>query len=402
MRTSMFSQAAEHAGEVLVVVVGPEVSTPVQDRPFRSDTKAVRVNEGTDTRLWLITRSLPASARPDLLTGYGRPLTSLPLSAATVAGVVQHLTAFKPDLIILSRAYLLPILDAFDEALADIPLLVDLDDDDAEFCRSLAACQHGAGSEDDAAWQQAQADVYDKLISRHADAVDLFAAASANVVTSIQERLSVPNITCVPNGITGAEAAPAGLQGWRARLARARQPKPCLLFVGNLGYRPNVDGMCWFLKAVWPGLREALTGINVIVAGSEPDEQLVRLCQGDGIQLVENPVDLAPLYQRADAAIIPLRFGSGSRIKILEAGCHGVPVISTFAGAEGLDVDPSKHAFLCDETADGFARACLDCLGNSQAAQTRAAALKAFVRQHHDRHQIISDLHVTLRSLLDG
>ncbi|MEO1161425.1 MAG: glycosyltransferase, partial [Pseudomonadota bacterium] len=89
---------------------------------------------------------------------------------------------------------------------------------------------------------------------------------------------------------------------------------------------------------------------------------------------------------------VPLRFGSGSRIKILEAGQYGTAVITTDKGAEGLNLDGERHAFVCAAETDELLAACIDCLSNRQLAQQRAAALQSFVRQHHGRKAIVSEL----------
>ena len=65
----------------------------------------------------------------------------------------------------------------------------------------------------------------------------------------------------------------------------------------------------------------------------------------------------APFYEQADAAVVPLRAGGGTRIKLLEAFAHGVPVVSTSVGAEGLDVEAGRHLLIADDPA-GLADAC--------------------------------------------
>lgn len=403
MRTSMFSHAAEKTGDVLIIAVEPGAAMAGEIQLFRNDTMVTSISEGLDTRLQLIARAQPASSRPGLLVEYGKPLASMALSAAAITRILEHLAAFEPDIIIMSRSYLLPLADAFGGALAKLPLLVDLDDDDGALCRSLATCERAAGRDNEALWLEAQADVCDAVISRHAGAVRLFTTASTTVARSIQQRLAIPKISWVPNGISSGGATHATKQ-WSAtdKTTLAPHPGPVLIFVGNLSYGPNVDGMSWFLDEVWTGLRKSVAGLNLMVAGSDPDKRLTSLCQQEGVQLIVSPPDLKPLYELADAAIVPLRFGSGSRIKILEAGVHDVPVVSTFAGAEGLDLQPEMHAFLSDETADAFVNACLECLRNRDEARCRSIALQAFIQEHHDRQKIVAELHRTLRKFTAG
>ena len=402
MRTSMFSHAAEQTGEVLIIAVGSDSAETAGHNAFRSDTRVIRVDEGFDTRLRLIARSLPASARPGMLVEYGRPLASVALSAAAISRIISNLAAFQPDAIILSRVQMLPIADSFEGTLAQVPLLVDLDDDDGGLFRALATCERDAGHDDEALWLEAQADVCDATICSHADRVVHFTAASKSVIGSIHKRLGISNIGCVTNGVSPVATAPVVPPDNPGQTTPETRLGPALIFVGNLSYRPNVDGLLWFLSEVWPSLRDAVSGVSFMVAGSNPEQQLSRLCQQDGVELIVGPHDLRPLYELADAAVVPLRFGSGSRIKILEAGSFGVPVISTFAGAEGLEIQPEQHAFLSTETASGFVQACVECLENPTDALNRSNELQAFIRENHDRRDIVADLHRTLQKFTAG
>lgn len=400
MRTSMFSHAAEQTGDALIIAVQPDSGSIAENQLLRPGTSVIRIHEGVDTRLHLIARALPADSRPGMLVTYGKPLASAVLSAATIARIVERLVVFEPDAIVLSRAYMLPIVDGFAGALTQVPLLVDLDDDDAALCRSLSAHEREQGRDDEALWLEAQADVCDAVISRHAGRVNHFTAASENVVGAIQKRLGVSNISCVANGVARMAGTPAGTVQARGQATPDAHQRPVLIFVGNLGYQPNSDGLFWFLDDVWPRLRDVVPGVTLLVAGSNPDRRLRTCCQQDGVELIVNPQDLEPLYRMADAAIVPLRFGSGSRIKILEAGSHGVPVVSTVAGAEGLNLQSDAHVFLSHETADAFVNSCLECLRNRDEANRRSTLFKAFIEENYDRQVVINRLQKTFRMLV--
>jgi len=97
----------------------------------------------------------------------------------------------------------------------------------------------------------------------------------------------------------------------------------------------------------------------VVVAGSNPVDAVRALADQPGVTVLANPPEIAPLYAKARAAVVPLRAGGGTRIKILEAFAHGVPVISTPLGAEGLDVEAGRHLVVAD-TPEAFAAACID------------------------------------------
>src|SRR5262249_33245415 len=139
-----------------------------------------------------------------------------------------------------------------------------------------------------------------------------------------------------------------------------------LLFVGTLGYFPNADAVSFLSREVLPALdRIGSREARVDVIGACDTGALGDLRLDPRLRIHGFLEDLAPLYASADAAVVPLRAGGGTRIKILEAFAHGVPVVSTSIGAEGLDVVADVHLLLADE-AESFARACLDVKKNPE------------------------------------
>lgn len=94
------------------------------------------------------------------------------------------------------------------------------------------------------------------------------------------------------------------------------------------------------------------------------------------------PADLAPLYADAAVAVVPIRAGGGSRIKILETFAHGVPVVSTSIGAAGLGVIPGRHLLIADRPED-FAAAALRLRRNSPLAAAVAAGGRALLEKQY-------------------
>ena len=93
--------------------------------------------------------------------------------------------------------------------------------------------------------------------------------------------------------------------------------------------------------------------------------------------------DVGPYYERAQVAVVPLRAGGGSRLKILEAFALGRPVVSTTLGAEGLDVVDGEHLLLAD-TAAAFAEAVIRLLEDPELSARIAGAARALVEERYD------------------
>ena len=384
MRTSMFTEALGRIGHVEALVVG-DVPPSAKAAGFAGDSLRHLDTSGRhDTMLRLVGTIRDPEERAAALRGLARPYSSRALSAPVVSEFAQVLQERTWSGVVMSRAYLMPLLEAF-EGTARIPVIVDLDDDDGDLARQRARLARAKGDNGRADWLEAEADAYDALIGRAAAAVDLFTTASDQSATTIRKRLPVGDIVTVVNGV----AVPQDKQS-----AAVNGP---LLFVGNLSYGPNAEGLMHFIDEVWPLILEQKPSARLVVAGSSPADELRHRCDPPEIDLVANPLDLVPLYRSAAGSIVPLLTGSGSRIKILEAGAHGTPVVATHQGMAGLAIDPMEQLFASETDPAAFARACLECLDNRDEASARAGRLQTFVSERHDREKIIASLASTLR-----
>ncbi len=130
-----------------------------------------------------------------------------------------------------------------------------------------------------------------------------------------------------------------------------------LVFVGLLSYGPNADGVRWAVREILPLIREARADVRLSVVGGEaPDD--IRALEGDGVSILVRVDDVRPHVRAAAVAIVPLRTGGGTRLKILEALALGRPVVTTTVGCEGLDVVDGEHLLVRDDPRE-FASAVL-------------------------------------------
>jgi polysaccharide biosynthesis protein PslH len=130
----------------------------------------------------------------------------------------------------------------------------------------------------------------------------------------------------------------------------------CLLFVASYGYPPNVDAAHFFCTEILPIIRSRLPEVTFWVVGRDAPADLG--CY-PGVKVMSDVPDVRPYLEQASVVVVPLRAGSGTRIKILEALAMGKAVVSTTLGAEGLEVEHGKHLLLADKPAD-FAQAVID------------------------------------------
>lgn len=123
--------------------------------------------------------------------------------------------------------------------------------------------------------------------------------------------------------------------------------KPSLIFVGNMGYRPNIDAMLFFGREVYPQLEAIIPHLELWIVGLHPPQEIQEL-GSESIHVTGTVDDVRPFYERCSVCIVPLRAGGGTRLKILEAMALGRPVISTSIGCEGLEVVDGEHLIIAD------------------------------------------------------
>jgi polysaccharide biosynthesis protein PslH len=124
-----------------------------------------------------------------------------------------------------------------------------------------------------------------------------------------------------------------------------------LVFVGSMSYHANVEAAVWFTREIWPSIHHKFPEWKLVLVGSNPAPP-VQALRGESVEVTGTVPSVAPYYEDALAAIVPLRTGGGTRLKILEAMAAGVPVISTTLGAEGLAVCPGEDILIADREGD--------------------------------------------------
>lgn len=128
---------------------------------------------------------------------------------------------------------------------------------------------------------------------------------------------------------------------------RSETPHPSLLFIGTFTHEPNVDGVLWFAREVWPSVRAARPDTRLRIVGGNPPSAIQAL-SGNGIEVTGYVPDTLPFLMESWVSVAPLRFGAGMKGKVGEAMAAGLPVVTTSFGAEGIGVVPGVHLFVAN------------------------------------------------------
>lgn len=150
------------------------------------------------------------------------------------------------------------------------------------------------------------------------------------------------NLAVVPNGVDLARYSV---------LPEAPGSKE-ILFIGKMDYAPNADAALYFYREVFPLVRQAVPEARLLIVGTQPEPLIKALAVDPAVEVTGYVEDVVPYYERASLCVVPLRAGSGTRLKILEAMALGRPVLSTALGCEGLDVTPGDDILVADAPAE--------------------------------------------------
>lgn len=122
-------------------------------------------------------------------------------------------------------------------------------------------------------------------------------------------------------------------------------------FIGSLDWMPNLEALDWLISTLWPIAQQHHPQIKIMIAGRNMPEA-IKSKQIPGVEIVGEVKNAHEFMQENGVLIVPLRSGSGMRIKILEAMALGVPILTTEIGAEGIEVTNGKELFIFNGEAD--------------------------------------------------
>jgi glycosyltransferase involved in cell wall biosynthesis len=160
-----------------------------------------------------------------------------------------------------------------------------------------------------------------------------------------------------------------------------------VLQVGTLSYEANVDAIRFFTRTIQPLIQREIPRLRSLIVGRAPVPEVRALHDGHAVFVEADAPSVEPYYRQATMCVVPLRFGSGTRLKILEAFALGRPVVSTTVGCEGLEVQHDRHLLIADDPVE-FARLCVRLLGNAELRRRLVDSARRLVSEQHSWHRI--------------
>jgi sugar transferase (PEP-CTERM/EpsH1 system associated) len=213
---------------------------------------------------------------------------------------------------------------------------------------------------------------YEKHIARAFDHVLVVSEQEKNVFPGGAD---TPNLEAMSNGVD--------LEFFKPDQSGTHAPaRPTLVFTGAMDYRPNIEGISWFVESVFPRIQVAVPDVELLIVGNKPTPEVVRLGRLRGVVVTGFVEDVRKYLIKASVCIVPLRVARGIQNKVLEAMAMGKAVVCTPQAHEGIDATSRKELVVA-EGADDFAAATIDLLLDQGKAQRLGLAARQRVEREY-------------------
>ena len=220
---------------------------------------------------------------------------------------------------------------------------------------------------------------YERVLSPKFDAVTCTSDIDAAV---FQQHCTENAIEIIPNGVDITHYRPDFTTEAPAHL----------IYIGSMDWYPNEDAVAFFADEVFPRIQEKVPDVAFSLVGGNPSARVQKLAERDGIIVTGRVPEIKPYFAEATVFVVPLRIGSGTRLKILEALAMGKAIVSTTVGAEGLDLKDGAEIFIADEPT-AFADAVTRLLTDVQLRRRIGENGRSRVEQDYDWRSIGEKLH---------
>ncbi|MEW5718372.1 MAG: glycosyltransferase [Chloroflexota bacterium] len=228
---------------------------------------------------------------------------------------------------------------------------------------------------------------YERACCHRADQIVACSDADARAIAALLNPKSEiinhkSEISVIPNGVDTEFYVPSDQVCAKPLAERA------LVFTGKMDFRPNIDAMTWFAAEILPRLRAEIPHARLIIVGQKPAPRIRALQQQPGIEVTGWVADTRPYVSDAAVYVVPLRMGSGTRLKVLEAMAMGKAIVSTTRGVEGIALTPGRDALVAD-TPTEFARVVVTLLRDPERRHELGRHARTLAEEKYDWRKII-------------
>lgn len=172
-----------------------------------------------------------------------------------------------------------------------------------------------------------------------------------------------------------------------------------LLAISNWRWKPNYDGLEWFLQHVWPELVTAIPDLEFDIIGAGLPTTFMERFRHKNLHFRGFVDDLEPYRQTATIFVAPLFSGSGMKLKIVEGLASGLPIVTSSYGAEGIDINPGEHYMLANNKQE-FINSIQTLLADKQLRENISQKAKAIVSEKYTWPELAGQLHQFLETLV--
>jgi glycosyltransferase involved in cell wall biosynthesis len=194
-------------------------------------------------------------------------------------------------------------------------------------------------------------------------------------------------VDVVPNGVDTVYWQPDGVS----------EPDR-IVFTGTMNFPPNVDAMVYFVSKVMPRVWRSIPGATLYIVGQHPAGKVRRLAS-ERVIVTGRVEDVRPYVAGASVYVAPIRFGSGTHLKVLEALAMAKPLVATSRGAQALELTSGRDCLIADEPAE-MAEGIVRLLTKPETARALGEAGRVHVVQHHDWSIYAGMMHELLASVM--
>lgn len=165
-----------------------------------------------------------------------------------------------------------------------------------------------------------------------------------------------------------------------------------LLYIGTLSWEANIDGLIWFYESVWEDVKKKHPSIKWYIIGKHADERIKAFAAKDHQIILTGFVeDVLPYFRKCRVFITPLRFGSGIKVKVVNALYRGIPCVTTSIGTEGLKTIDEEH-ILCKNKEQDFANGIDKLLTDKLSWEKLSKNSRALARQYYTWEAVLNNI----------